>query len=309
MAAYVARRLLWTPFLLLFVSLITFALGLYGPGDPIKVLMGQHMNPEVVARIRHERGLDQPFFVQYRNYVWGALQGDFGESFKFPGQAVSGLISGKILVSAQLGLAAMTLAVGVGLPVGLIAALKQGTWLDTAIVSFTLLFMSLPVFITAPVLMLVLVINLHWLPSGGWGGLFDPRIIMPALVLGVPSIAGWTRLMRASTLDVLGQDFVRTARAKGLAEAVVQVRHVARNALIPIMTMIGLSLGSLVEGAFITEGIFGIPGIGRLAVDSLFARDYPVIMAITLVIAVSFVTANLIVDIAYGFLDPRIRYH
>ncbi len=126
MAAYIARRLLWTPFLLLFVSLITFGLGLYGPGDPVKVLMGQHMNPEVVARIRHERGLDQPFFVQYRKYVWSALQGDFGESFKFPGQAVGDLIKGKIWVSAQLGMVAMVLAVGIGLPLGLIAALKQG---------------------------------------------------------------------------------------------------------------------------------------------------------------------------------------
>ena len=180
--------------------------------------------------------------------------------------------------------------------------------MDTAIVSLTLFFLSLPVFITAPVLLLVFVLKLHWLPSGGWGGLFDERIIMPALVLGVPSIAGWTRLMRASTLEVLGQDFIRTARAKGLTEMVVQVRHVARNALIPILTIMGLALGGLVEGAFITEGMFGIPGVGRMAVDSLFARDYPVIMAIALIIAGAFVTANLIVDIAYGFLDPRIRY-
>ncbi len=308
MLSYVLRRLLWTPVLILAVSFFTFALGHYGPGDPVQVLMGQHSNPEVVARIRHERGLDRPFLEQYLRYMWGALHGDFGESYKFQGQSVGELIPRKVWVSAQLGFAALAISIAVGIPLGLLAAVKQGSWLDTGIVSVTLVGVSSPVFVTAPALLFLLAYKLHFLPSYGWGGLFDARIIMPAFVLGIPPIAGLTRLMRASTLDVVGQDYVRTARAKGLLERTVLSRHVARNAILPVFTVIGLSLATLVEGAFITETFFGIPGIGRLTVDSLFARDYPVIMALTLLVAVAYVIANLAVDIGYTVLDPRIRY-
>jgi len=305
--SYIARRLLWTPFLLLIVSLLVFTLGHYGPGDPVEVLLGQRMNREVAERIRHERGLDRPFWVQYRDYVGNVLQGDLGESFKYPGQPVRPLILQKMWISAQLGIAAIAIALSVGLPLGLLAALRQGTWLDTAIVSFTLLFMSLPVFITAPLLILVFALKLDVVPTSGWNGLFSSSIVLPALVMGLPGTAVIARLLRASTLDVLGQDYIRTARAKGLPELLVQRRHVLRNALTPVVTVVGLSLGTLAEGAFITETLFGIPGVGRLALDSIFARDYPVIMAITLIIAASFVAANMLVDIAYGFLDPRIR--
>ncbi|MCH8089963.1 MAG: ABC transporter permease, partial [Chloroflexi bacterium] len=220
----------------------------------------------------------------------------------------SSLISGKIWISAQLGIAATIVSVLGGIPLGLIAAMNQGRWVDPVIVSVTLIFVSVPVLLTAPLLLLVFVIWLDVLPSSGWGGFFDTRIILPAFVLGVPGIAILTRLMRASTLDVLGQDYIRTARSKGLKEFVVRRRHIARNAFIPIVTVVGLSMGDLVTGAFITEGLFGIPGIGRLTVDSIFNRDYPVIMAVVLLIAISFVVANLMVDILYGFLDPRIRY-
>lgn len=306
---YIIRRLLWTPVLLLTVSFVTFFLALYGPGDPIQVLLGQHQNPEIRARIAAQRGLDRPFHEQYARYLWNAVQGDLGESLKFRGQPVAELLAGKIWTSAKLGMVALAIGLAVGIPLGLVVANKQGTWLDPFVVSIALFFSSLPVFITAPVLLLVFVIWLGLMPSAGWaGGLTDPRLVMPAIVMSLPSIAGLVRLMRASTLDVLGQEFVRTARSKGLTEIAVQSRHVARNALIPVITVVGLSLGTLVEGAFITETIFGIPGVGRLAVDSLFARDYPVIMAMTLLIAVSFVLANLLVDIAYAFIDPRIRY-
>ena len=306
---YIIRRLLWTPVLLLTVSFVTFFLALYGPGDPIQVLLGQHQNPEIRARIAAQRGLDRPFHEQYARYLWNAVQGDLGESLKFRGQPVAELLAGKIWTSAKLGMVALAIGLAVGIPLGLVVANKQGTWLDPFVVSIALFFSSLPVFITAPVLLLVFVIWLGLMPSAGWaGGLTDPRLVMPAIVMSLPSIAGLVRLMRASTLDVLGQEFVRTARSKGLTEIAVQSRHVARNALIPVITVVGLSLGTLVEGAFITETIFGIPGVGRLAVDSLFARDYPVIMAMTLLIAVSFVLANLLVDITYAFIDPRIRY-
>ncbi|MSQ40204.1 MAG: ABC transporter permease [Dehalococcoidia bacterium] len=307
MLSYIARRLIWTPFLLLIVSLLVFTLGSYGPGDPVEVLLGQRMNQEVAERIRHERGLDRPFWVQYGDYLGKVLRGDLGESFKYPGQPVRPLILQKMWISAQLGIAALAIALAVGLPLGLMAALRQGTWLDTAIVSFTLLFMSLPVFITAPFLILVFALNLDILPTSGWNGLFSSSIVLPALVMGLPGTAVIARLLRASTLDVLGQDYIRTARAKGLPEMLIQRRHVLRNALTPVVTVVGLSLGTLAEGAFITETLFGIPGVGRLALDSIFARDYPIIMAITLIIAASFVAANILVDIAYGFLDPRIR--
>ncbi len=307
MAAYIIRRLVWTPFLLLIVALITFLLGNYAPGDPISILQGQFNNPEAVERIQHQRGLDKNIFVQYGIYVKNVAQGDLGESFRHRGQSVSELIGKRIWVSAQLGIAASIIAILLGVPLGVFAALKQGTWIDVTTVSVTLFFMSLPVFITAPFLLMAFGLWLGILPTHGWGGFFDTRIIMPALVLGVPGVAGLTRITRASTLEVLSQDYVRTARAKGLGELVVRRRHILRNALIPVFTIIGLSLAGLVEGAFITERFFGIPGIGLLAIESFFSRDYPIITALGLIIAAAFVMANLIVDIGYRFIDPRIR--
>lgn len=308
MGAFIVRRLLWLPFLLLIVSLVTFALGTYGPGDPVEVRLGIKANPETVARLRRQMGLERPFFVQWGDYVRKALKGDFGESYTFRGQTVGGLVAKKIWVSARLTFAAMFIGIGLGIPLGLLAALKQGTWLDGALVSFALFFNATPVFITAPFLIIVFALKLHLVPTGGWDGLFSTKIIMPALVMGLPGIAGLTRMTRASALEVLGQDYIRTARAKGLTEFTIQVRHVLRNALIPVITILGLSLAGLVEGAFITETIFGIPGIGRLAVDSIFQRDYPVIMALTLIPACALVMAVLISDILYAVVDPRIRY-
>ena len=314
MWSFVVRRLMWTPFLLLIVSLITFSLGRFGPGDPVQVLMGQYQNQQTVERLRHEMGLDRPFYEQYGIYIKNVIRGDFGESIVYRGRSVGDLVGKRIWVSMQLGLAAMVISIGLGIPLGFFAALKQGSWLDVATVSVALFFMSLPVFITAPFLLILFVLwadkipILPALPSHGWTGLFSPTIIMPALVMGIPGIAGITRLTRSSTLEVLNQDFVRTARAKGLGEFVVYYRHILRNALIPIVTIVGLSLGGLVEGAFITEGFFGIPGIGRLAVESFFGRDYPVIMAIGTIIAAAFVISILIVDVSYRFIDPRIRY-
>jgi len=308
MGAYIIRRLAWTPILLLIVALITFLLGTYGPGDPIEILQGQYNNPEVVERIREQRGLDRNVFVQYGVYVKNVLQGDLGESFKYRDRTVAELIGKRIWVSAQLGLAASIISLALGIPLGLYTAMKQGTWIDVTTVSITLFFMSLPVFITAPVLLLTFGLWMGILPIQGWGGFFDTRVVMPALVLGIPGVAVMTRLTRASTLDVLSQDYVRTARAKGLGEFLVRRRHILRNSLIPVFTVVGLSLATLVEGSFITEAYFGIPGIGSLAIESFFSRDYPVITALVLIIAAAFVAANLIVDIGYRFLDPRIRY-
>ncbi len=308
MVRYIIRRLLWLPVVLLAVSFITFTLGYYAPGDPVEVMLGQRVNPAAAERLREELGLNKPFLERYTDFVLRAINGDFGESYKYRGQPVTDLIADKVWVSVQLGLAGLALAFAVGIPLGILAALKQGTWLDDLIVGTTLVLNSIPVFFTLPMLLLIFVRTLRWLPSSGWGGLFDARIIIPAVVMALPGLAVITRQMRASTLDVLYQDYVRVARAKGLPESTVMVRHVVRNALLPLWTILGLSLGGLVEGFFVIETLYGIPGIGAMAVDSMFTRDYPVIMAITLLVATSFVLANLLVDVGYTFLDPRIRY-
>ncbi len=307
MGAYVTKRLLWLPIILLIVSFITFALGRFGPGDPVEVLMGQYADEKVVERIREQRGFNDNIFVQYGRYLRNVTQGDFGESFKYRGRTVSELLKKKMWVSAQLNLAALFLSVGVGVPLGLFAALRQGTSWDTSTVALTLLGQSIPVFLTAPVVLLVFALKLDILPTHGWGGFFDTRIILPAVVMGVPGIAIITRLTRASTLEVIGQDYIRTARAKGLSEFVVQRRHVLRNALIPVITMLGFSLAGIAFTSFIVERFFGIPGIGNLFIESIFSRDYPIINAVIIIGTTMFVAANLIVDLLYPLLDPRIR--
>ncbi|MBI4186786.1 MAG: ABC transporter permease [Chloroflexi bacterium] len=308
MGAYILRRLIWTPILLLIVGLVTFLLNFYGPGDPVQIIMQQYQDPAVVERVREQRGLDKPVLVQYGIYIGNALRGNLGESFKYRGQTVASLIGKRVWVSSQLGLAALILSIVLGIPLGMLAARWQGRWQDTSIISGALLFYSMPVFITAPFLLMLFVLWLGILPSHGWGGLFDLRVVMPALILGLPGIAFIARMSRNSIVEVLSQDYVRTARAKGLHELRVYWHHVLRNAMIPVFTVIGLSLATLVSGAIVTETYFGIPGIGRLALDAFFARDYPIITALSLMIAAAYVLANLIVDIGYRFIDPRIRY-
>ena len=307
MGKYVLQRMLWLPVILLIVSFITFALGRFGPGDPVEVLMGQYADEQVVERIREQRGLNDPIFVQYGRYLKNVTRGDFGESFKYRGRTVSELLKKKMWVSAQLNIAALVLSVSIGIPLGLFAALRQGTFWDTGTVVFTLLGQSIPVFLTAPLLLLVFALKLDILPTHGWGGFFDTRIILPAIVMGVPGIAIITRLTRASTLEVIGQDYIRTARAKGLSEFTVQRRHILRNAMIPVITMLGFSLAGIAFTSFIVERFFGIPGIGNLFIESIFARDFPIINAVIIIGTTMFVLANLVVDLIYPWLDPRIR--
>ena len=308
MGTYIARRLLWMPVLLFLVSFITFVLGRFGPGDPVQIMLGPRADPEAVERIREQLGLNDNVMVQYGRYIGGVLQGDFGESFKYRGRTVGELIAKRIPVSAQLNLAALIISVGLGIPIGLFAALKQGTGLDTAAVSGTLVGQSLPVFLTAPVLLIVFALKLDILPTHGWGGFFDTRIIMPAAVLGIPGVAIIARYTRASTLDVVGQDYVRTARAKGLTEHAVRTRHILRNALIPVVTLVALQIPQIFTGAVVTEQIFRVPGIGSLLITAILANDTPVIMAIAFVFSCLVVLFNLIADVLYGVLDPRISY-
>jgi ABC-type dipeptide/oligopeptide/nickel transport system permease component len=301
---------------LLAVTLATFALGRFGPGDPIEILQGQYNNPEVVARIREERGLDDPFLQQYGGYMWDALHGELGTSYTYAGVPVEDIIFEKMWVTIQYNLLALIIIFAIGLPAGIWAALRRGTFQDPLTISLLLLFRSLPVLVTIPILQYVLAVKLGWLPSSGWVerdilglkiGIFDKRIIMPLLVLSLPGIAAVARLMRAQTLEVLDQDFVRTARAKGLREFVVVSRHVARNALLPMTTIVGFALVGLLGGSIFVETLLGIPGIGRFVWEAVGNRDYDVMMAITLVTSTAFIAANLLTDIAYGFIDPRVR--
>lgn len=307
---YITRRLLWLPVLLMAASLVTFTLGYIAPGDPVQVILGNRYDPDsaVTKNLYAELGLDRPFYIQYLDYIWGALQGDFGESYRFRGRDVGELLGGKIWISFQVNLAAMIVSVGVGLPLGFLIAHKQGSWFDPASVAVALILMSIPVMVSLPAWLWVTCLKTDLLPCSGWGGFWDPRIITPAAVMGIPGIAGLARLMRASTLDVMGQDFIRTARAKGLSRFSVDYRHILKNAIIPIITVMAFSLAGMLSTGIIAERLMGIPGAGDFVFQAIGNRDYPVIMAITLIASSAFVIANLLADIAYSIVDPRIRY-
>ena len=295
------------PVLLLMVSAVTFALGTYGPGDPVRVMLGTKYDEATAERLRSSLGLDRPVIVQYADYVSGAIRGDFGESLRYRGRSVGSLLASKMWVSFQVNLAAMFVSLTIGLPLGFWIAHKQGTWMDPAAVALTLILMSVPIMVSIPIVLWGLCLKLSLVPCSGWGGFFDLRIIVPAITMGIPGVAGLARLMRVSTLDVFGQDFIRTARAKGLSERYIDVRHVLRNAIIPVVTILSFSLAGMLTTGFITERLLGIPGVGDFAIQAIFNRDYPVIMAFTLILSTAFVLANLLADIAYSLIDPRIR--
>jgi len=310
LGGYVLRRLLFLPITLFIVSFATFYITRWGPGDPVRVYaQAGYSDPEALDRVRDKYGLDEPIIVQYGVWLRNvAVEGDMGVSLRYRDRPVTEIIGPKIWVSLRLGLWAFALTFLVGIPAGVYAAIKQGTWRDPTLISFFLFFQSIPVLVSVPVLVLVFAAKLHWLPAGGFDGLFSKSIIIPTLALSLPGVAGVARLARAATLGTLHEDFVRTARAKGLDEPVVIVRHVARNSLVPVMTtVIGLSLVGLVEGAIITETLLGIPGIGLFVFESVNGRDYNVILAIVLLVTTLFVLANLLVDLVLILIDPRVR--
>ncbi len=323
LSGYIIQRLLWLPFILFVVSFFSFTITRLGPTDPYDVLAGGRSDPETLERVRHEKGLDKPIYEQYGIYIKKILtKGDFGESVSIlRGVKVWDIIWPKMLVSIQPGIVALVIAFTIGTTIGLFAALRQGTWMDPFSIGSFLFFQSIPVLVTLPFMVLIFVVRLGWLPATGWGGpsvnvgpqeislgIFSTHIILPAIALSLPGIAGIARLVRATSLSVLGEDFVRTARAKGLPERTVVIRPVTRNALLPLTTIIGLSLVTLLEGAFFVELILGIPGVGQLGVQAAQSRDYDVILALVLMLATVFVIANLLIDIAYTFIDPRVRY-
>ena len=307
MLVYILRRLLWTPVLLLLADFFLFFMGTVAPGDPAELRLGNRATPERVDRLREQLGLNDPLPIRYMRFIGNALKGDLGESYVFQGKTVTSLIGPRLLVSVQLNIAASIVALSVGLPLGFYAAKRQGTKTDPAILISMLILYAMPVFFTAPFLILFFAVKLHWVPASGWNGMFSTQVILPALTIGIPGAAIFVRHMRASTLEVIGQEYIRTARAKGMSNFVINYRHVARNAFLPILTLLGFTLAGIFGGSLIVELIYGIPGVSRLSLDAIFQRDFPVLTALVLLGSLMLVLANLVIDIAYTIIDPRIR--
>ncbi len=307
MLVYFVRRLLWLPVLLIIVSFITFALGYYGPADPVVALLGQHYNPEIAAQLAHEYGFDQPLTVQYFRYLGRIVHFDFGESIKYRNQPVLRLLIPRLAVTIQLNAVSSFIGIAIGVLLGVTAALHRGKWIDRLVIFGVVFGRAIPVFVAGPILLFFFARTIPILPPGGWDGIFSRSAVMPVVLLSIGPMAVFARQTRAGMLEVMGQDYIRTARAKGLHEMTVVTAHALRNAFIPLLTILGFLLGSLVEGTFLTETIFGIPGMGQLAFEALGGRDYPIIMAVTLLVAVAYALGNLWVDVLYGVVDPRIR--
>ena len=305
MIAYVARRLLLLVPVLVGVSLASFGLLQLVPGDPAIILAGQEATPEVLAQIRHEHGLDQPKAVQFFLYVRNALRGNLGISIQSR-QPVATLIAQRFPFTLRLAFLAIVVSAALGVVAGVIAATHRNSPLDLAALLGSLAGISMPIFWLGLLAMLLFSVKLQWLPAGGTGTW--AHLVLPAIVLGASSSAVIARMTRASMLEVLRQDYTRTARAKGVGERAVIYRHALKNAMIPILTVFGLEFGYNLGGAVLTETVFSLPGIGRLVVEGIFARDYPVVQGTMLVVATTFVLVNLLTDIAYAFVDPRIRY-
>lgn len=287
------------------VLLLTFLLVHLVPGDPVEVMLGESATSADRAQLRAELGLDQPLVIQFKNYLVNLLQGDFGRSIHTQTE-VSELLKSRIPATAWLALVAFIIAILIGLPLGIAAALKANHWPDKLATLLSLTLSAMPAFWLGPLLMLVFALWLGLLPVSGMET--PGSIVLPALTLGFGLAAILTRMTRASLLEVLNEDFVRTARAKGLPEQIVILRHAMRAALLPVVTVLGLQLGGLLAGAVITETVFGWEGLGRLLVESIEKRDYPVTQACVLVIALTYVFINLLTDLLYGRLDPRVRY-
>ncbi|HEV7616611.1 MAG TPA: ABC transporter permease [Burkholderiaceae bacterium] len=303
MLIYILRRLFQSVFVLLGVMTIVFFL-LHLSGDPTQLLLPLDATVAERLEFQQKMGFNDPLVLQYERFLLNVLQGDLGYSFRHAEPAI-GLVLERIPATFELTIASLAIAIGIAVPLGVIAAVKRGTFIDSAAMTFSLLGQATPVYWLGLLLILLFSVSLGVLPSGGRGGM--ESLILPAVTLAVFSMARIARITRSGMLDVLGQDYIRTARAKGIAERIVVSSYALRNAAIPLITVIGLEFGVLLGGAVITETIFSWPGVGRFAIDSIFARDYPVVQAIVLVLSSIFVIINLAVDVLYTYLDPRIR--
>jgi peptide/nickel transport system permease protein len=313
MQRYLVERVVQLAVVLLFLSMIVFTIVRLIPGDPAAVMLGTESTPQAMAQIRHEMGLDQPLPVQYALWLRNVLVGNFGTSWVSKQPALA-LILGALPVTLQLVAASFLVALLIAFPAGIFAALRPRSWVDQGATTFALLGVSLPSFWLGIMLILLFALGLRWLPPSGYLALTrDPlgalRVtLLPALTLGVALAAPLTRFLRSGMLDVLGLDYVRTARAKGLGERAVVARHALGNALLSVVTVLGLQLGALLGGSIVIEQVFGWPGLGRLSLAAIQQRDYGLVQGIVLFVAAGFVLVNFVVDLVYLYLDPRIRY-
>ena len=305
MSRYVLRRILQSIVVLIGVSIVVFLLARLAPGDPATLMLAETASPEQIAAAREHYGFNDPLYEQYWLFISRAVQGDFGDSLYYKEPAL-GVVMEAFPETVKLAFVAFLLAVGIALPLGVLAAIKRDTIWDFLAVGLSVLGQAAPSYWIGILLILFFSVRLQWLPSSGDYG--PEYIILPAITLAALLMAVLTRLTRAGMLDVLSEDYVRTARSKGLQEQSVLVRHALRNAMIPLITVMGLQLGSLLGGTVIVEQVFAWPGVGRLAINAISARDYPVIQAVVFIVSVVFVLVNLAVDLLYGVLDPRIRH-
>ena len=309
MPQFLLRRLLQLVFVLFSITFITFMVGHLAPGDPVLAMMGNRRDPKLYEQLRHQYGLDRPWYEQYVNYAAGVLQGDLGKSYRYAGRPVWDLVKQGVPVSGALGLAALSLSVLVGVPLGVLASVRANGPFDRVSMALMLTIFAVPSFVLAGVLQSLQVIlyqnGLPYLPPSGWGK--PENWIMPVVVLSAATMGYLARLTRASMIGVLRQDYIRTAWAKGAGSWNVFMHHALRNALIPIVTVLGPSVAFVVVGSFVVENVFRVPGIGFVAVQAINTRDYPVIQSVALLLALVVAVMSLITDVLYGVLDPRIR--
>jgi len=310
---YVIKRLLATIPVMGVVALFVFSLLYLSPGDPAAVIAGDIATEEDIARIRASLGLDQPYLVRFGHWLYALSQGDLGTSI-FTGLPVTHLIAQRVEPTIALTLFTLLISVAVAVPLGVVAASRAGGWIDRMVMAISVIGFSVPVFVLAYLLIGLFSIQLEWLPVQGYKSIsegfwpFIRHLILPSVALGIVYMALIARITRASMLDVLSQDYVRTAHAKGLAPSTVLVGHALKNAAVPVVTIIGIGVALLIGGVVVTETVFAIPGIGRLTVDAILRRDYPIIQGVTLLFSAVYVIVNLLVDLSYTLFDPRIRY-
>ena len=313
MLTFIARRLLATIPVLGMVAIFVFLMLRLTPGDPAAVIGGDTATSEQIAEIRGKLGLNKPLVEQFVAWAGRGLHGDFGESFFFK-KTVAELVLQRVEPTLALALCTIVIAVLVAVPLGVLAAYRHGGWLDRCVMGLSVLGFSVPVFVIGYLLIYIFAVELDWLPVQGYRHLGEgfgewiSHLVMPSVTLAVIYIALLARMTRASVIEVLGEDYIRTARAKGLSGRVILIRHALRNAAVPIVTVIGLGVALLIGGVVVTESVYNIPGLGRLTVDAVLARDYPVIQAIILLFSFTYVIVNLLIDLTYSFFDPRIRY-
>lgn len=313
MFSYVLKRLGATVVVMAVVAFFVFSLLYLTPGDPAAVIAGDIATDEDIKRIRQSLGLDDPFLVRFGNWVWALAHGDLGTSI-FTNLPVSRLIEQRIEPTISLTLCTLVVSLVLAVPLGTIAAARAGSWLDKTVMGVSVIGFSLPVFVLAFGLILIFSVTLEWLPVQGYRPISEGvwqwlrHLILPSIALGTVYAALIARITRASVLDVLAQDYIRTATAKGMKEGQVLWGHALKNAAVPIVTIVGIGIGLLISGAVVTETVFAIPGIGRLTVDAILRRDYPIIQGVILIFSAAYVLINLLIDLSYMIFDPRIRY-